>query len=1168
MASDPLDPASPISRAGPARSLPAGTLTLLFTDIEGSTALVQRLGAERYGALLAEHRGLLRAAFVAHGGHEVDTQGDAFFVVFDRAADGLVAAIDAQRALAAHPWPDDGVVRVRMGLHTGEPRPVAEGYVGVDLNRAARICNAAHGGQILLSTTTYAIVAADPPRGVRLRDLGEHRLKDLRHAERLLQVVFADLQDVRAAPRTAGELAARDRIIVADPTVPARDASRVDAMTTAVERSVKETLAVIDGVVRGDTRTVVLTPAQVRAAANHRPANLTEYRLSRIAEWSQPRYRVDGRFVDLTLLVDQGEESASGRWAAQTRRYADLGTLLSEVPDPALVLLGPPGSGKSTLLRRLELDKAIAALRGGDADGASTFFVQLNQYHAARPGDPLPAPGEWLAERWATRYRDLPPLGDLLGGGRMVLLLDALNEMPRTGETDFRERVGLWRQFIQEAVERYAGTRIVFACRSLDYSAPLSTLSLRVPQVQIDAMGDEQMEQFLSLYSPAHAAAIRERLAGSSQLALFRSPYFLKLLVDQVQAEGQFPEGRAGLFTGLVRQSLKREIEQDNPLFRPDWLLAERDYRRIVQGAGWRTAHELPERGALIPRLSRLAYGMQADMGEAAGAAGTKGLAGEGLHVRVSYDAALGLLEHPMSEDIVKAGLALAVLDEDTGRDEILYYHQLVQEYFAARELARAPDAELVRREWRAARITPSVRELIATLPAGEELPPLPQTGWEETAVLAAAMAEDAEGFIRAVAGANLALAGRCAAQAEGRGRLSPRYLDELRRSLAARSRDAVADLRDRIACALAVGELGDPRFEWREGPFGSYLMPPMVEIAGGRYPIGEDEPIAWQLPGSSESYTDAAHMPRHDAEIAPLAIGQFLVTNAEWRCFMGAGGYEDERWWDTEDGRAWRRGELANEGAKVDNRAWRKRFRENPDLFEQAIEEGRFSSEEAVERWRAWIAFEDEAFEAVLEARWRAKRVTEPEYWRDARFNHPMQPVVGICWYEARAYCNWLGAQTGTAIRLPTEVEWEAAARGPQGRLYAYGNEFDATKGNTDEARIRRSTPVGVFAEGDTPEGVSDMAGNVAQWTSSGWGRDDEQRPEYGYPYDARDGREDIHAGASCRRVLRGGAWDDYGVSARAACRDLYLPVVRYYAVGFRVVRHASYGPDTSRGR
>src|SRR6266566_116828 len=139
------------------RDLPTGTITLLFTDIEGSTRLLQQLG-DRYAELLTECRKLLRTAFHTYRGHEVDAQGDAIFVAFARASDALLAAVAAQRELASYSWPDAVAVRVRMGLHTGEPSRVAEGYVGLDVHRAARIMCAAHGGQVLLSQTARDLV--------------------------------------------------------------------------------------------------------------------------------------------------------------------------------------------------------------------------------------------------------------------------------------------------------------------------------------------------------------------------------------------------------------------------------------------------------------------------------------------------------------------------------------------------------------------------------------------------------------------------------------------------------------------------------------------------------------------------------------------------------------------------------------------------------------------------------------------------------------------------------------------------------------------------------------------------------------------------------------------------------------------------------------------------
>src|SRR3990172_7331903 len=166
--------------------LPSGTVTFLFTDVEGSTELVLRLGDAAYATVLADHHALLRSAFKAQGGREVDTQGDAFFVAFDSAASAVAAAVDAQRAIVAHRWPDGAAVRVRIGLHTGGPIVPASGYVGLDVTRAARISAVGYGGQILLSQTTRTLAERALPAGARLHDLGEHRLKDLRKPERIV----------------------------------------------------------------------------------------------------------------------------------------------------------------------------------------------------------------------------------------------------------------------------------------------------------------------------------------------------------------------------------------------------------------------------------------------------------------------------------------------------------------------------------------------------------------------------------------------------------------------------------------------------------------------------------------------------------------------------------------------------------------------------------------------------------------------------------------------------------------------------------------------------------------------------------------------------------------------------------------------------------------------
>ena len=137
--------------------LPSGTLTLLFSDVEGSTSMLTRLGAQ-WGEALSAQRAILRAAFAKYGGHEMGTEGDSFFVVFTSAQHAVLAAVEAQRGLARHEWPGDVQLRVRMGLHTGEPQRHEDGYIGLDVHRAARIMNTASGGQIVVSAATQALV--------------------------------------------------------------------------------------------------------------------------------------------------------------------------------------------------------------------------------------------------------------------------------------------------------------------------------------------------------------------------------------------------------------------------------------------------------------------------------------------------------------------------------------------------------------------------------------------------------------------------------------------------------------------------------------------------------------------------------------------------------------------------------------------------------------------------------------------------------------------------------------------------------------------------------------------------------------------------------------------------------------------------------------------------
>ena len=837
------------------------------------------------------------------------------------------------------------------------------------------------------------------------------------------------------------------------------------------------------------------------------------------------RYRIDERFVRMRVLLDQGRDADTGRWADAGIEARDLPDLLAQLarraPANAVVVLGAPGAGKSMLLRQLQTETARACL--ADPSAPIPFFVALNTYAVDDP-----APLTWLRARWAEEGHGLEAFDSVRREGRLLLMADGLNEMGHHG--DFGVRLDRWRGMLPAFVRD--GNRAVFTCRTLDIGAGLSSPEVLVPQAEVQPLSADQIRDFLRHYAPEYAEATFARInTDERQLTLYNTPFFLDLLVRQIRPDGTLPASRAALFAGFIRVALEREITARSSLFveeGPDALLEKGDrawLHRLPRGSA---PHELPTRGPLIGRLSALAFAMQRstyrpyDKRESV------------RQVRAPEADVLARLDHRRAPDIVRAAQQLNLLEAIQGaRDtDVQFCHQLFQEFFAARVLAERPEPELVQVEWRAAAISPSVHALLDTLGRGERLPELPATGWEETTQVAAAMTPDADGFVRDLMAPNLPLAGRCAV-APGV-TVGDMLRSELRAALVARSRDSAADLRARIDAALALGPLGDPRFERRTGPFGTYLLPPLVTVAAGTYRIG--------APTSQEI----------EVRLPTFAIGQFAVTNAEYRCFMDAGGYDDERWWNGGAARAWRNGQGTQEGQR---RAWsdsRLIFRSQTDS--QVTARLKEMPEEEAAEWRMIIAMDDAAFESWLDS-WMLShgqpggRYTRPLFFDDNAFNAPLQPVVGVSWHEARAYCAWLSAQTDRTYRLPTEHEWEAAARGQARRSYAYDGQIDAEKGNTAETRLNRTTPIGVFPGGDTPDGISDLGSNSSDWTLSAY-TDHLEVPDEIAEASAAP-RDDVRL---VWWVARGACWLADGRYARKAWRGRFLPDFRNFGMGFRV--------------
>lgn len=872
----------------------------------------------------------------------------------------------------------------------------------------------------------------------------------------------------------------------------------------------------------------------------HRPANgttmsdgeedrLTRYRLDRVMQWSDSDVETGGGFLPRVLTIE-----SRSPLTREPEHFESLRALLEGARDRAFVLLGEPGSGKSTVLRNLEYQLA--------RDGLQTTSIALPLLLPLGSVPPGVALGEstsltdWVANEWRRRGADLPPLDDLLAQGKLVLLLDGLNELPARDEGDWRRQVRAWKALLHSVLSAHSGNRVVVSSRSLDYSLPLSTPESPVREVFLEPLSNELIRIYMGArLGETWGEHLWSEVRGAPHLSLARLPFFLDLIVRAAADAASLPNGPAAALTAFVRHALIRELERDNPKLEPGRLLSRRDYMRVARARSWRTPWELPDESPIIAGLTELAYRMQAAPS-----------GGGGRSASVEYQTALDLIGQEHAADVLDVGGALGILDDDRDRDALAFHHQLIQEYFAARRLAAAFDPFLVARPWKADEITPSITGVLAALAPHDTLPPMPSSGWEEPIRMAVAISGSPESLLTELHAVNLSLATEVAARPEVRSRLSSEFIVGLQRALVTRLDEPLADLRDRLACGTALGRIGDSRFDLQAGVDAPCLLPPLNTVPGATYPIGADEPIVWT------AGTDSNHIPLHRVTVETFRIGRFPVTNSEWALFMDAGGYEEPQWWTNAAAREWLSGIGTDDGRRRGLMWWLRRLQTAPELLESEFRLGK-CTEDVYVRWRRRLQMSAAEVQEELTRTYPDGPIRKPRYWDDPNFNGPNQPVVGISWFEAQAYCHWLSVQTGTSFRLPTEAEWECACRGAEGRRFAWGNTYEPLFANVPELRLHRTSPVGIFPEGNTPTGIADMTGQVWEWTSTAWGTD-AGTPAFTYPYDSTDGREDEHLDSSWCRVVKGSSHVALRGGGRAEFRGGNWPSDTGFDRGFRI--------------
>jgi formylglycine-generating enzyme required for sulfatase activity len=782
-----------------------------------------------------------------------------------------------------------------------------------------------------------------------------------------------------------------------------------------------------------------------------------------------------------------------------------------------LVLVGEAGSGKTTFLKFVALTLARACR------GKGSRWAERHLGWAPRPLPwpvylPLGGFGHWLTQQQEGADAARPQLlldylrhgfGDqelperffemALEQGRCLVLLDGLDEVPALTDRNFVADV------VTGFARRYDRCRFIVTCRPEGYQGvPLGLFH----RESVGHFTWDEIKAFVHRWcavmetQPRQAEELARDLLRRIEdtppvRELAENPLRLTVIAIIHYGGRQLPERRAKLYERCVEVLLTW-----------DEARAGRGARDIIEH--YPVAFMLSA-DARRQKLEKIAFCLQtAEPGgkreESRDVVAEWILEdfrlGEGIDQqrRARADA------HQFLSWVVERSYLMRELDTRLAFDPRIF-----QEYLAARRLARHSDC------------------------LGYVRDALPRDWWEETLLLTvghlsafdAARAREMIEFILDQPDLpdhphrNLVLATRALVDTE-KGAVFPEFRAEVAHRVAGllEQGDPTMSPAMRRQAGDALSALGDPRdFDtWCSVKGGPYMMGSTPEEVA-RWKVFVHERVdsrEYKVEGLSSDRLKAiydvwleAEEGVHQVELPPFAIARYPVTNVQFRRFVEAEGYDQERFW-TAAGWRWRQGEGEGWGRPPERR-------------------------------------------------------DRPSYWNDPRYNGDNRPVVGVTWYEAVAYCNWL---TGTLreqgklgpsemVRLPSEAEWETAARGTDQRTWPWGNDWDETKTNTREGGLETTTPVGMYPEGATPCGALDMAGNVWEWCSTRWGWD-WQRPDFGYPYVPSDGREELEDEPEklSLRLLRGGSWYDGRSFARCASRDGNHPDYWGVNVGFRCAR------------
>jgi len=837
----------------------------------------------------------------------------------------------------------------------------------------------------------------------------------------------------------------------------------------------------------------------------------------------------DKIFVDLEsdLSIEQRIGLSIKSETQQTKSFVELKTFpsLAEAvnyadertgkPFSALALLGEPGAGKSTLLRQLA--RQAVRERVEDVSKPLPLFVSLSEHQG---GSPL----NFLRQHWKKKL-GFDGFDNALAQEGIWLFLDGLNEMP---SANYYGRVGEWKSFLSGLPD---GNRALIACRVADYGRGLD-----LPRLTIHPMNEERIRQFLNKRAPDRAEILwnaleKDRDEESGRMyELAQIPFWLVMISSLSGKEG-LPRNRAHL--------LDKSIER--------WL----DYERNVRIGGLKVDDEQCE--AFHKAMVHLAW---------KGLSRSQNYTFDINKARRLFVAKQTALKADSALELAKnCNLLLTIPPEKPIKTR--FHHQLLQEYFAAHELARRFLANkglsrLWKVPWRKWKFVKS---------EWDPLPSPPQTDWAEAVVLAAGLlsSENAERLALAVLAYNPPLAARCIL--ESGAQIGDPATEKVRARLQADLENPRVRLPARLAAGKALAKLGDPRLLKRRGEMEregrkiAFIEPDWLDVPAGPFQMGTTTEQA-RLLQLQRAAVVPSEQPAHLVELDSFKMARYPVTVMEYRCFMDADGYQNDGYWKEKNSLRWRNAPLPFEESY--QYQYIRLLRENKEaLLKQLdiwVKQGSYSPAQA-EYFRETMNSEDDKLREQWAENESAKRddagkVVRPWLWDYQQYTVENQPVIGVSWYEACAYAAWLTEtlqsqgliSESEEIRLPTETEWEKAARGTTGRLWSWGNIWNNSFANTLEGRVMLPTTVGVYPKNKSLYNIEDMIGNVWEWCLD-WYDENEYR-------NRRNGVQNPRGPKTGQaRVLRGGSWFNGRDNARCSYRGRHVPGDFGSSVGFRLV-------------